>query len=223
MKRLFISNINHMNSMVHLRGKEMKNKQSTQARQGGFTLIELVVVVAVIGLLIAMVAPNVAGSRDGATITTLDRFSQKLTENWTILSQTCGATTDVVSSPVTANSAANTLKLLVGGTATAAGGFDVPAAYDICYTQSKVLPLTDSAQWDGTAWKVAGFVPTLTWATGFLKITFASVPDSLVLGLAQKYDPALPALKASEATHPVVQYGTATSGARTLTIIRPIN
>lgn len=198
-------------------------KQSRTRRDAGFTLIELVVVVAVLGLLIAMVAPNVAGSRDGATGAMLDRFSQKLTENWTILSQTCGTTTDVANSPVTGSSAENTLKLLLGGQTTTAGGYDVPAAYDICYAQSKVLPLTDSAQWDGTNWKVAGFVPSLAWSSGSLKTSYASVPDALVLNIAQKYDPSLAMLNPSESAHPVVQYSTVTSGARTLTIIRPIN
>lgn len=200
----------------------MKNRNTNQTEKG-FTLIELVVVVAVIGLLIALVAPNVAGSRDGATGKTLTRLSQKMTDNWTIINQTCGTTTDVANSPVTGSDATNTLKLLLGGTNTAAGGYDVPAAYDACYSQAKVLPLTDSAQWSGSAWTVAGFAPTVTWSTGMMKVTFASVPDSLVLNVAQQYNPSLASLAASETAHPVVQYGEATGGARSLTIIRPIN
>jgi len=194
-------------------------------REKGFSLLELMVAIVIIGILGAVLAPSLGGSRQGAAAQNLLRTSQKMAENWSMISQSCGTTTDVTSSPVTGSSAANTLALLLGGNGAGTGQYSVPAGYTTCYTASGVLPLTDSGQYDSTAtaWKVTGFVPTLTWATGYFKTAYAAVPDALVLLVRQQYDPSLGALAASDATHPVVQYSVAASGTRTMTIIRPIN
>lgn len=192
-------------------------------KQRGFNLVELGVVLFVVGVLALIAAPGLIGVRLASKAQLMLRVPQKLTDHWAELANKCGTTADVANSPVTGNSAANTLKLLFGGQTAASGGYDVPAAYDNCYAQANVSPLADSAEWDGTNWTVSGYTPTLSWSTGWLKTTYASVPDELVLAVAQKHNPALSALAASDTSHPVVQYGTATGGARSVTILRPIN
>jgi general secretion pathway protein G len=44
-----------------MRGMIMKNKKSTRIRNKGFTLIEILIVVAIIGLIASMIAPNLIG------------------------------------------------------------------------------------------------------------------------------------------------------------------
>lgn len=203
----------------------MRKKLSIPGMQAGFTLIELVVVVSILGFLVAIVAPSLSNSTDGAKAQSLLRVSQKLADNWMLISSSCGTTGDVANSPVTGSSAANTLLLLLGGNGVGTGQYSVPAAYTACYTSASILALADSAQYDtGTsAWQVTGYVPTLSWTSGVFKTAYASVPDSLALAVVKKYNPGLAALAASDATHPVAQYSVAASGTRTLTILRPIS
>jgi general secretion pathway protein G len=50
------------------KGKSMRATRSTRAAESGFTLIEIMVVVVIIGLLAAIVAPNLMGNIDQAAI-----------------------------------------------------------------------------------------------------------------------------------------------------------
>lgn len=186
--------------------------------QRGFTLLELVVVVGIIGILIVLIAPNIAGSRDGSNAAFLQKTAQDAGNNWMLIAQYCGTTTDAAASPVllATKTAAD---VIFGGKA------NVAAAYQACYDQSKVMAMADAGQpKSGGGWTVAGYTTTLTaGGTVPLKVNYASVPDALVLMMAQKYSPALTALAASDAASPVVQYGTVTAGTRTVTVLRQVN
>lgn len=185
--------------------------------QRGFTLLELVVVVGIIGILIVLIAPNIAGSRDGSNAALLQKTAQDAGNNWMLISQYCGTTTDAAASPVilATKTAAD---VIYGGKA------NVDPAYQACYGQSKVMAMADAGQPSGGGWAVAGHAVTITaGGTVPLKINYAGVPDALVLMMAQKYTPALTTLAASDTTSSVVQYGTATAGTRTVTVLRQVN
>jgi len=186
--------------------------------QRGFTLLELVIVVAIIGVLIALVAPNVTGSKDGANAQLLTKTAQDIANNWMLIAQSCGTTTDAAASPVMATGK-TVADVIFGGVA------NVAAAYTTCYNQSKVLPMVDVGQpVSGGGWKVAGYTTTITGGgTQSLQIKYSGVPDALVLLMAQKYNPSLSALAASDTTSPVVQYSTATNGVRDVTVLRMVN
>lgn len=48
----------------------MRNRQMQRQKHSGFTLIEIMVVMVILGLLVAMVAPNIMGRGDDARVTT---------------------------------------------------------------------------------------------------------------------------------------------------------
>lgn len=196
-----------------------KNMKSLKHRiSHGFTLIELVVVVAIIGVLISIVAPNVLGTKDGANSQLILKTSSNVTTNLSLISQACGTSTAITGNPLPA--AGKTVSdVLFGGSA------NVAAAYTNCYAQSKVLALTEVSQPGAGAgvYNVGGYAVTLAGGgTAPLQIGYLLIPDTLTLLMAQKYNPSLAALAASDAASPVVQYSTVTAGTRTVTIFKQI-
>lgn len=184
----------------------------------GFTLIELVVVVAILGVLIAVIAPNLVGSKDGANAQLLLRTASNVSVNWSLINQSCATPTTISGSLIPASS--KTVSDVIFG-----GSANVATAYTNCYAQSKVLALTDISQPSGSAgvYNVAGYSVSLAGGgTSPLQIIYAAVPDTLVLLMAQKYNPSLTALLSSDGSSAVIQYGTPTAGSRTVTIIKQI-
>lgn len=62
----------------------MSMKQNpNQARNKGFTLIEIMVVMVILGLLVAIVAPNIMGRSDQAKVTVAETQLSNIANAWT--------------------------------------------------------------------------------------------------------------------------------------------
>lgn len=182
-----------------------------KAAQKGFTLIELVVVVAVIGVLIAIVAPSITGSRDGANAQLLVRSANSIAQNWQMINQQCGTNSAVATSPI-----GDMEDVVFGGTG-------INAAYQACYTQSRVLPLTEISLGSGSNYSIANYPVTISGGgTAPLSVTYSNVPDTLVLNIVQRYDNTADTLAAGATTTGAYSYSAPSSGSRSITIIKRI-
>ncbi len=194
----------------------MTIRKVKNAVQAGMTMIELVVVVAILGILLALVAPSLIGSKDGANSQLLRQTATSIAQNWMLLNQACGTSTTVAGSPLPGSSKTVSDVLF-------AGSANVAATYTNCYGQSKILPLTEVAQPGASTgvYNVGGFAVSLSGGGASpMKVDYANVPDELVLLIAQKYNPNLAALAASDTTSAAFQYSTASSGTRTVTFLK---
>ena len=198
----------------------MKKNSIARRIQRGFTLIELFVVVGILGVLIAVVAPNVLGSKDGANAQLMLKAATAVGNNWSLINQSCATTTAVTGSLIPATVGAMTVADVVFG-----GRTNVLPAYQNCFDQSKVMALTELSQ-PGAAvhkYNVAGYDVSLAGGGAApLQIIYTAVPDSLTLLMAQKYNPTLSALAASDVASAVIQYSVAASGVRTVTVLKRI-
>lgn len=188
-----------------------KFAKARKAAQRGFTLIELVVVVAVIGVLIAIVAPNITGSRDGANAQLMVRSANSIAQNWQMINQQCGT-----NSAVTGNPIGDIEDIIFAGTG-------IAATYQPCYTQSRVLPLTEISLASGTGYSIANYPVTISGGgTVPLEVSFANVPDTLVLSIVQRFNSNVSTLNAAGETTGAYEYGTPSGNARTITIVKRI-
>lgn len=185
----------------------------------GFTLIELVVVIAVIGILVALAAPKLGDFGKSARATKMNSAAFSIAQNWTLVTSKCGVTSAAASNPLLVASKTAEDVIFEGAAA-------VAASHQACYAASKVVPLTALAEPGAAAgtYNVAGYGATLAGGgTTPLEVRYAGVPDEVTLPLVQNYQPQLTALAASDLTANNVRYSALASGARTVTMLVPVN
>jgi len=195
----------------------MKLQQSK--RNSGFTLVELLIVVVILGLISATVVATVSTNTDSATKLVLERTHRNMTNNWSQLVAAAGVPKTVAANAVLATNA-TAIDVLVYGV-----DF-VVAAQQPNYDQSNILPLIESFTVDtvpvsGTsagAYSVEGFGTTIaTPSTREFTSIYASVPSSIVeLMWADQYSAAF--VPGTPQTAGPIQYSAASGGTHTLTL-----
>lgn len=182
-------------------------------RQGGFTLVELAIVVVLVGIVMTIVIAAMSGSTDSARAKLLMRVAKSSTDIISQVARTCGTSNAIAGNPLAA-SGRTVLDVAFNGEPA------VSATYRTCYQQAAVRPIRDSVSKNGTAWQVNSYPLNITGG-GLSKFTveYQRVPEATVLALAQSYSEGLDALAASDTTSDVVRYSAASGGTRTVTIL----
>lgn len=203
----------------------MKKKLRCQIRQAGFTLIETMVVVILIGVLAALVATQVGSAvSTGARSKTLYVSAQKIASAWSMIVMQTGVSSNPDGSPLLANASNKILDAIMMG--------DNPpglvaSAYSSAFSRVGVKPLGDIAELKtlpttGTAgeYKIVGYPVTFaSGGVGFVKIIYAGTPQELAKEVYETYtgnafDPAT----VPPATSKVQYSAPAADGSMTLTI-----
>jgi len=193
-----------------------RNLYFKRAAQAGFTLVELIVVVIILAILIAAFVSNIKDAFTPSKSTSLLRSADQIFTALNLAARSCGISTAVTGNALPAPS--KTLSDVIFG-----GASNVAPAYTVCYNNSQAKALTEVAQPTATAGVYSALGFNISLAGGGASptaITFAAVPDEIVLAMAQKYQPTLTALAASDTASPVVQYGASAGNLRSVTVLK---
>ncbi|WP_099552474.1 type II secretion system protein [Stenotrophomonas maltophilia] len=177
----------------------------------GFTLVEILVVVALIGIVAMILLPKLMGNTNPAKATLLGRTATSMVQAINLIAMECGVSTTINGSVIPAGGK-NLADVLFEGESA------VAPAKQACYRKAGVLPMRDSVARAGTGWEVGGFPVTVTGGgNSKINISFANVPNEVVLPAAQPYTANMVQLTASDTTSDVVNYSVESGGNRTLT------
>lgn len=200
----------------------MKNSRYVRiyaSAQKGFTLIELMIVGIIISILISILASQFLGSSDAAKASAMVKVADGSFRQLQALNVTCGTPTTIAGNPLPAAGYQLSDVFFMGLPAVAAPY----STNSNCYAKASIKPLIDLGQATSTAssYTVQGFPVSYTDVNArVIKVSFANVPDSVVLELASRYNSTITALAASDTTSNVIQYTASSGGLRTLSILR---
>lgn len=190
----------------------MKFKAFTSALHRGFTLIELVVVVAIVGGLILILAPSVTGNQTGPKAALISRVVEASAANWQLLANQAGVTTAISSNAVAATPSATGVAEVIFQ-----GASKVSSTYTSAYTSSGIKPLDTMVTYNGTNFVLSGTtniqVTLAGGGTSPMQIAFSNVPSEIALHLIQKIAPATTALATTSTTVGNITYVCPTVGA----------
>lgn len=182
----------------------------------GFTMIELVVVIGIIGVLVLILTPTIAGNKTSSTATLIPRMADAAMNNWQAFANEAGVTTAVASNPAFSGVTNGSAERIIF-----AGGEDnVATSYKTAYTRSGIKPLSSMVSEGSTAgqWVMSGTTDMRVTVTGGgttpLTLEIANVPEEVILLMAQKIRPDTASLTKSGADIKVgnLTYNVASSG-----------
>ncbi|MBK4735929.1 type II secretion system protein [Noviherbaspirillum pedocola] len=152
-------------------------KSARRIHPQGFTMIELAVVTAVIGILLCVVAPSIRNNENAGRAAQIERIAQSAVGNWATLTQQTGLPTTVNNSPIAATpSATGVTEVLFIGASKVASSFQ-PA-----YSASSVQAMTQIVDNpSGSTFRTAGSVNTTITMDGGggspVTVTFQNVSN----------------------------------------------
>lgn len=180
----------------------------------GFTLIELVIVVVVVGFLALIMTKQFGQNVNrGASAQALYNAARKLGDNWMAITTSAGVPTTVASTSL-AGTGYTALDILIGGKTYMA------SAQQYHWEKSGIRAMADLAKGASGSYTVGGYSVSLSGGgTSPMSIVYSTVPDEIVLQIVRKYGSGVATLATSDTTDASIQYGTATAGNRSLTIL----